>query len=384
MQPRFYPSCEREIIEIVSNALCSGDRLTIAGGGSKQQIGRSVDCSLISLGHLNGVMDHDPAELVLTARPGTPLKEIEALIAGERQMLAFEPYDHAPIFGGVPGTATIGGIFAAAVAGSRRLTAGRARDHLLGVRAISGQGELFISGAKVVKNVTGFDLPKLLAGSWGRLGIITELTMKLLPRPETTATCLVMGLDPSAAIGAMAKAMGSQADVSCAAYRPSSAKQTAICAFRVEGFAPSVESRCGKLHALLAGHGEIVRAGQREADAFWGDMRSLASLPISSPLWRVNLPPSNAPSFLHDVAAEPGQYLMDWAGGLIWLATPCPAECVRAAAGRRGGHAMLIRADVGTRRDVDAFHPQPPGLAALEERVRRAFDPDSIFETGRF
>lgn len=384
MHPRFYPSCEREIVEIVTSALCGGGRLAISGGGSKGQIGRSVDCPLISLGGLNGVTDYDPAELVLTVRAGTPLTDIEALIAGERQMLAFEPYDHAPIFGGAPGMATIGGIFAAAVAGSRRLTAGRARDHLLGARAISGRGELFVSGAKVVKNVTGFDLPKLLAGSWGRLGIITELTMKLLPRPETTATCMVLGLDPPAAISAMARAMGSQADVSCAAYRPSSARQTAICAFRVEGFAPSVESRCENLHALLAGEGEIVGAGQGEADAFWADMRSLASLPISDPLWRVNLPPSNAPAFLNDVAAEPGQYLMDWAGGLIWLATPGSAECVRGAAGRRGGHAMLIRADAGTRREVAAFPRQPPGLAALEERVRRAFDPDSLFETGRF
>ncbi|WP_338424875.1 FAD-binding protein [Sphingopyxis kveilinensis] len=384
MHPHFYPSCEREIIEIVSSALGDGDRLAIVGGGTKWQIGRSVDCPLISLGRLTGVVDYDPAELVLTARPGTPLTEIEALIAGERQMLAFEPYDHAPIFGGALGTATIGGIFAAAVAGSRRLTAGRARDHLLGVRAISGRADLFVSGAKVVKNVTGFDLPKLLAGSWGRLGIITELTMKLLPRPETTATCMVMGLDPSAAIRAMAKAMGSQADVACAAYRPSSDWQTAICALRVEGFAPSVESRCGKLQALLAGHGEIVRAGQGEADAFWSELRSLASLSATNPLWCVNLPPSSAPAFLNDVAAERDQYLMDWAGGLIWLATPDSAGRVRAAAERRGGHAMLIRADAVTRRDIAAFPSQPPALAALEERVRRAFDPNSIFETGRF
>jgi glycolate oxidase FAD binding subunit len=330
------------------------------------------------------VVDYDPQELVLTVRPGTRLADLEDQLTANRQMLAFEPFDHGPIFGRPVGAATIGGIIAAGVAGSRRVSAGGARDHVLGLRAISGRAETFVAGAKVVKNVTGYDLPKLAANSWGRLFVITELTLKVLPRPETSATIGVRGLTVAAAVRLMALAMGSQGEVAAAAHRPSGAGGGGLSAFRLEGFGPSVDARLHYLELLLEPHGEVQRLDAAEANQYWSDLQTLGSLDRTLPLWRVNLVPSAAPEFLEAVEAAEESFLLDWAGGLIWLVSERDPAKVRSAAAAAGGHAMLVRAPTNMRAATSAFHPQPAGLAALEARVRRAFDPASLFETGRF
>lgn len=379
------PTSEAELADAIAQAARDAAPLAITGGASKAGLGAVSDARTLSMTGFTGVVDYDPAELVLTVRPGTPLAQVEALVAGEGQMLAFEPFDHGPLYGEPAGRATIGGIVAAGVAGSQRVSSGGARDHLLGLRAVSGRGELFVAGAKVVKNVTGYDLPKLAAGSWGRLFAMTELTLKVLPRPRVTATRLVAGLDEAQAVKAMAAAMGSQAEIAAAAHLPRECGEArALTVFRIQGFAPSVQARCAMLERLLAPVGMVETPGEADAAAFWQGLRDLAPLGADRALWRINVAPSKGCDVVAALRPLGANWLMDWAGGLIWVALDGHEAAVRAAAVAADGHATLVRGDAATRAGVPAFHPPAPGLAALEARVRRAFDPASIFETGRF
>lgn len=376
------PTREDELVDAIADAIRQGESLLPVGGGSKGAIGVPVEARPLDLGGFAGVVDYDPAELVLTVRAGTPLAEVRALVAKEGQMLAFAPFDHGPIYGEPEGCATIGGVVAAGVAGSERVSAGGPRDHLLGFRAVSGRGEAFTAGARIIKNVTGYDLPKLAAGSWGRLFAITELTLKVLPAPQARATRVIEGLDAPCAVAAMAAAMGSQAAVVTAAHVPAAAGRPARTAIRVEGFGPSVAARGAMLDRLLSAHGVVEALPGAEADAWWAALTSLAPLPRDVPLWRVNVPPSQGPAVV--AAIEGADWLLDWAGGLVWLATDADPRMIRDAAARAGGHAQLVRADAAMRAAVPAFHPQPEAVAALEARIRRAFDPHGLFETGRF
>ncbi len=357
------PADIMELCEIVAG----GGPLRLRGGGSKDAIGAETDAAVVDMRGFAGVVDYDPPELVLTVRAGTPLAEVQALVAGEGQMLAFDPFDHAAILGG-EARATIGGVIAAGVSGPARLSRGAARDHLLGFTAVSGRGEKFVAGAKVVKNVTGYDLPKLVTGSWGRLAAITELTLKVLPAPREQQTLVIRGLGPAAAVAAMAKATGSAAEVSAAAHLPDW-EGGPVTALRLDGFPSSIAARAATLGGLEAIDGA----------ALWDAVRHATPLPADKPLWRVIVPATRAPDL---VAALPeADWLFDWAGGLVWLASDADP---RAAAAAAGGHAMLVRADAAMRAAVPALHPQPAPLAALEARVRRAFDPAGVFETGRF
>ncbi|MDO7833483.1 FAD-binding protein [Sphingobium sp. HBC34] len=364
------PRDAQDLRQIVADAAANGTRLELRGGGTKAGFGAPRDAGIMSLGALSGVIDYDPAELVLTVRAGTPLADVQALVAAEGQMLAFEPW-------GEPG-ATIGGTVAAGVAGSRRVTAGSARDHLLGLTAISGRGEMFVAGAKVVKNVTGYDLPKLMAGSWGRLGAMTELTLKVLPRPRQTVTMVAEGLSLPAAYAAMACALGSNADVSAAAYVPGGEML-----LRVAGFAPSVEARCAVLPGLLAGHCALRLLPDAVAAPLWRRAMTGADL-RGSVRWDVHLPPRHAAGLIDALRPLGIDWAMDWGGGRIWIALDRLDETVRDEAARLGGDARLVEAPADMRASVPAFHPRQPGVAALEQRVRRAFDPADIFVTGRF
>jgi len=367
---------------LIAEASRRGERLAIRGGNSKGGIGRPTPQARdLDMRAFDGVVDYDPPELVLTVRPATPLATVQSLVAEQGQMLAFEPFDHGPIFGRSTGAATIGGVVAAAVAGSQRVASGGARDHLLGVRAVSGRGELFISGAKVVKNVTGYDLPKLIAGSWGRLSAITELTLKVLPAPRVMATRVIRGLDPDRAVAAMAAAMGSQAEIAAAAHWPANG---GITAFRLQGFHASVAARCANLMRFLEPFGRLDAVDDDEAAMLWTGMVTLASLPQDLPLWRVIMPPGAGGKLVGELERHGAQWLLDWAGGLAWIALGGEEDIVRAAAAAVGGHALLVRAPPDLRDRIAAFHPPHPGVAALEERVRRAFDPAMVFETGRF
>jgi glycolate oxidase FAD binding subunit len=374
------PASEDDIVDAVADAVGDDARLAIVGGDSKADVGAPTAARKLSLRGLAGVIDYDPAELVLTVRPGTPLAEVQALVAASDQMLAFEPFDHGPIFDAATGAATIGGVVAAGVAGSQRVSTGGARDHLLGFRAVSGRGERFVAGAKVVKNVTGYDLPKLAAGSWGRLFAMTELTLKVMPRPRMAATRVIAGLDATRAVRAMAAAMGSQAEVAAAAHLPG----RGVTVFRIQGFGPSVTARCAALEQRLRLFGAVGTPAGGETEAIWAELRDLSPLGAERALWRVTVPPSAAPGVITALEPLGADWLLDWAGGLVWLTINDAAGAVRDVATAAGGHAMLVRAPAAVRAVVPALHPQAAGLAALEARVRRAFDPAGVFKTGRF
>lgn len=350
------PSDTDALCAVIRDASAQGRKLALRGNGSKTIGAPEPDAAILDMRGFSGVVDYDPPELVLTVRAGTPLSEVQALVAGEGQMLAFEPLDPS-------GRATIGGMVAGGLSGSRRVSAGAVRDHLLGFEAVSGRGERFVAGGKVVKNVTGYDLPKLLAGSWGRLAALVEVTLKVLPRPRHAETLLCEGMSLADAQQAMNAAIGSTAVVAAVAHYPG------MVALRLEGFEPSVRARRALFPAWRTAEAD-------EAAAFWNALAD--PLPDAPTLWRISVPPARGAAL---IAQLDGPWLGDWAGGLIWYGgNDDPRE--RAAA--LGGHALLFRAPEPVRRTVAALHPQPDGVARLEERVRRAFDPAGIFETGRF
>jgi glycolate oxidase FAD binding subunit len=352
-----------DLAQIITDAGANRTKLELRGGGTKADFGAPREAEVVALAALTGVVDYDPAELVLTVRPATPLADVQALVVAEGQMLAFEPF-------GEPG-ATIGGTVAAAVAGSRRVTAGSARDHLLGFTAVSGRGESFVAGAKVVKNVTGYDLPKLMAGSWGRIGAMTELTLKVLPAPRLTVTLMAEGLSPKAAHALMAAALGSNADVSAAAHLA-----RGITLLRVAGFAPSVEYRCAALPGLLAAHCPLSGLEEAEAAPLWHEAMTGSALK-GAILWRVHLPPRLAPELVAKFGTE---WAMDWGGARVWIALDDTGLAVREAAAALGGEAVLLSGSP----TIPALHPRAPGVMALEARVARAFDPLGVFATTRF
>ena len=406
MTDRLKPRDAGDVEAAVQSALAEHKALEVVGAGSKRSIGRPSQSDVtLDLSGLSGVTLYEPQELVLSAKAGTPLAEIEALIAAYGQELAFEPGDYGPLLGGAAGVATIGGVVAANLSGPRRIKAGAARDHFLGVTAVSGRGETFKSGGRVVKNVTGYDLCKLIAGSWGTLAVMTELTLKVLPRAETTETVLLTGLDDAAANHAMTLAMGSVCDVSGAAHLPAAvaarmpvpalaAAGTSATAFRLEGVAPSVTHRRDLLDSLMRPLGQLAHLGDGDSTALWRAVRDAVPFAGSAmdddrPLWRISAAPARGAEIGVRIAAQAGgEVLYDWAGGLIWMALPpshdAGAATVRGAVAEAGGgHATLIRAPAALRAAVDVFQPQDTAVAALTKRVKDGFDPRGVLNSGR-
>ena len=391
------PRDAAEVEAAVRWALGEALPLALAGNGSKQGFGRPVAAAhRLDLRALAGIVAYEPEELVLTAGPGTPLSEIEGLLSQHRQQLAFEPADYGPISGGPAGRQTLGGVIACNLSGPRRIKAGAARDHLLGFKAVSGRGEAFKSGGRVVKNVTGYDLSKLMAGSHGTLAVLTEVTLKVLPAPEAGETVLLFGQDDAAAVAALAEAAASPHEVSGLAHLPeaaarrSAAASRAVTAVRVEGPEPSVRHRAGELASLLGKRGDTARLKAEASLAFWGDVRDVTPLLPGEgrQLWRLSLPPSAGPAVVRALAQQRADigYFYDWAGGLVWLDLPASADAwhgaVRAACAGRG-HATLLRADAAVRASVPVFQPQPAALAALSARVKASFDPRGLLNPGR-
>ncbi len=399
------PRDAKDVEAAVQWALAEGKALEVMGQGSKRAIGRPAQTDLtLDLSGLSGVTLYEPEELVLSAKAGTPMAEIEALVAAHGQQLAFEPMDYGAILGGASGGGTIGGALAANLSGPRRIKAGAARDHFLGVTAISGRGETFKSGGRVVKNVTGYDLCKLLAGSWGTLAVMTEVTIKTLPRPETEATVLIRGLDAAQAIKAMTAAVGSPCDVSGAAHLPAAVAALlpvgevagaggAMTALRLEGFAPSVAHRERALQALIRPFGELATLAHAGSQMLWRAIRDVAPLTASAadvdrPLWRVSTAPARGAEMAAAIQKEAdARVLFDWAGGLVWLAL-APSDdaagtLIRRAVATTGGHATLIRAPAAVRAAIEVFAPQEAGLAALSKRVKESFDPKGVLNPGR-
>jgi glycolate oxidase FAD binding subunit len=398
------PRDANDVESAVQWALAESKSLEIVGHGSKRVIGRPAQTDLtLDVSALSGVTLYEPEELVLTARAGTPIAEIEALVTSRGQQLAFEPMDYAPLLGGVAGRGTIGGVLATNLSGPRRIQAGAARDHFLGVTAVSGRGETFKSGGRVVKNVTGYDLCKLIAGSWGTLAAMTEVTIKTLPRPETEATVAVIGLDDASAVRAMTAAMTSSCDVSGAAHLPAAAARAipsaesagagrALTVLRLEGVAPSVMHRQAALVAMLKVFGEVV--APPASQPLWRAIRDVQPFAASRtgverPLWRISTAPARGAELAQAIVSDgDAECLYDWAGGLVWLSVAnaegdAGAAAVRRAVAACGGHATLVRASAALRAAVEPFQPQESGLAALIKRVKDGFDPNGVFNTGR-
>lgn len=376
------PITTDELCEVIRAAHREGARLRLCGGGSKDAIGAPTPrVSTVDMRGFRGVVAYDPPELVMTAKAGTALSEIEAMVAAEGQMLAFDPFDHGPMFGNAPGAATIGGVVVAGVAGPRRLSCGGARDHLLGFEGVSGNGEAFKAGSRVVKNVTGFDLPKLIAGSWGRLAAVTQVTLKVLPRQPSHVTLLLDGLEAEAAVAAMARALGSPAGIAAAAHLPDWQGAPATL-FRLDGIDESIAARTKSLATVVADAGRTRTLDDETSASLWDAIRTAAALPVERPLWRIVVAPRKAPAVVGMLGDE--RWILDWAGGLIWAASSIEATGIRAAAEAAGGHATLIRGDAGLRARVPALHPPAPGVAALEASIRRAFDHGQVFDCGRF
>ncbi len=393
------PRDAKEVEQAIQWALSEEKPLELIGQGTKRALGRPSQTDLtLDLSGLSGVTLYEPAELILSAKAGTPLADIEKLLADNNQELGFEPLDYGPLLGGEAGQGTLGGVIAANLSGPRRIKAGAARDHFLGLSVVTGRGETIKSGGRVVKNVTGYDLCKLFAGSWGTLGAMTDVTVKVLPRAETEVTVLVQGLDDARAGEAMAAAMGSPFDVSAAAHLPDHIaswfagvpKPEATTALRLEGHAPSVAHRRETLRALMQGFGPVEILAEEQSRALWRDVRQVKPFTLGGarerPLWRISVPPAQG----HAIAAAvtpAAQMFYDWAGGLIWLAMPFAAEpgaaAIREAVAAVGGHATLIRADAAVRAAVDVFQPENAAVRALSQRVKESFDPKGLLNPGR-
>ena len=388
----------KEAEDAVRWALGNEKSLELAGQGTKRGVGRPSQTDLtLDVSGLTGVTLYEPAELVLSARTGTPLAEIEALLEENNQALAFEPIDYGPLLGGEANRGTLGGAIAANLSGPRRIKAGAARDHFLGVTAVTGRGETIKSGGRVVKNVTGYDLCKLLAGSWGTLAAMTDITVKVLPKAETEATVLVAGLDDARACAAMAAAMGSSCDVSGAAHLPDHVaswfdglpKSEASTVLRLEGFLPSVAHRREALAARMKSFGPVSIVDEKNSRALWQSIRNVRPFvmetALARPLWRISVAPRRG----HEIAAAitpAAQMFYDWAGGLIWVAMPFAepdAAAIRDAVAAVGGHATLIRAPAAVRAAIDVFAPEESASRALAKRVKESFDPKGVLNPGR-
>ncbi|MDN5003651.1 FAD-binding protein [Bradyrhizobium sp. GCM10027634] len=396
----------KDVEEVVRAAIANEQPLEIVGHGSKRSIGHAMATNaVLDVSALNAVTSYEPNELIVTLQAGAPLADVLSLIDAKNQQFAFEPMSTARLLG-TPVSGTIGGMIAAGLAGPRRIRAGGARDHLLGAHAVSGFGDSFKTGGKVVKNVTGYDLCKLLSGSWGTLSVMTEVTLKVMPKPEAERTVLLRGLDDAAANKAMTAALGSPFDVSAAAHLPKSAVRAGtdglgdiagqgepLTVLRLEGITASASHRAGSLRELLAPFGAADLIEDAVSATLWATIRDVLPFAASGalgawPVWRIVCPPASGSALGTQLARQTGgEVVYDWGGGLIWAALPpkddAHAPAVRQSAEAAGGHATLIRATEDVRRDVDVFHPQSPGIAALSERVRASFDPKSILNRGR-
>ena len=360
--PRLSPATPEDVAAAIQEAAAAGQRLTLQSRGTRTSLGHPPQAdAVLDLSALTGIVDYQPAELVLTARPATPLADIEAALAAQGQMLAFEP-------------ALRGGSLAGAIAtndsGPRRFRLGAARDHLLGFEGVTGRGEAFVAGGRVVKNVTGYDLSKLVCGSFGTLVALTLLHVKVWPAPPDVATVVARHRSAAEAQAALSAAVASPHDPTGAAHI------NGLTAVRVEGPPASVAHRAAALHASL-GADETLDA--TASQALWADLRNAVAFDHGGEVWRVSLPPSDAAALV--AAAAPDRFALDWAGGRVWLGYDHASPQVRAYL--KAGHATLVHATDARKEQVPVFQPLPASLLALERRVKAQFDPAGILEPGR-
>jgi glycolate oxidase FAD binding subunit len=400
--PRFTPQNAAEAAEIIAQAAAGNQPLEIIAGASKRALGRPVaGAHGLDISALRGIISYEPAELVLTVHAATRLCEIEAALSEHQQMLAFEPPDWRGLLGG-GGEPTLGGVVACNQAGPRRVRAGAARDYFLGFSAINGWGEPWKAGGKVVKNVTGYDMSKLQAGAFGTLSVLTEITLKVMPKPQTAVTILLPGLADAVAIPLLSQALNTPYEISGVAHLPAAVARRsgvagvaqgggAVTALRLEGHAPSVAFRADAAEALL---GRWERLDAAQSAQFWREVGEVSPLlPAAGRIvWRLCPTPSAAPELLHNIigAFASAEAYYDWGGGLLWLSLEpeeagpdAGAAVVRGALARAGGHATLIVAPAAVRAAVPVFEPLAAPLEALARRVKQSFDPRGILNPGR-
>ena len=361
------PMSEDDLSDLVRDA---PGALRIRGGGTRG-VGNPVRGEVLETDGLTGITLYEPGALTLVAKAGTPLAEVEAALAQENQRLAFEPMDMRALLG-AEGAPSVGGMVAANASGPRRVQAGACRDSLIGVRFVDGAGRIVKNGGRVMKNVTGYDLVKLMAGSWGTLGVLTECSFKLLPVPETEATLLSGPLEPEVAVALMSQALGTPFEVNGAAR-----SEDGRVALRIEGFAKQVAYRRTALIAALEGTWDTVDA--EESRAHWQAVRDVTGFAgREGDVWRISVRPSDAPGI---VARAGCPVQMDWGGGLIWALAPEGSD-LRARLGAFRGHATLIRASEATRAAISAFQPEAAPLAAIAQGLRAKFDPRGVLNPG--
>ncbi len=384
------PETAHQLKDAVEWAASEEKPLEVVSGGTKRQVGRPSQHEFtLDMSAFKGVTLYEPEELVLSARAATPRAEVEEKLKEKGQEFAFEPPDLSKLLGSED-SGSLAGMISSNLAGPRRIKSGAVRDHFLGFSAVSGRGETFKSGGRVVKNVTGYDLPKLLAGSWGTLAVMSDATLKVLPAAETESTLILPGLGGEAATQAMSAALQSSCEVSSAAFYPEGLKESSQTALRLEGVEPSVEYRFRQLAGMLASFGVAERLNGDASSGFWADVRDVTCFANGTlkPVWRISTTPSEG----HRVAASlvnecEARCYLDWGGGLIWCEMPdenrVQPDKVRSFLRLPGGHATLIRASQQVRASVDVFHPPAPGLSRLTRQIKEAFDPLGILNPGR-
>jgi glycolate oxidase FAD binding subunit len=383
------PTEEAGVIAAVLTAVEAREPLLVQGRGTKLGMLRPVQAARsLSTRNLTGIPLYAPQELIVSARAGTTVAELEATLAEGGQNLIAEPPDLSGLLGdGVP---TIGGVVAANLSGPRRVAWGAMRDHVMGVRAVNGAGELIRSGGRVLKNVTGLDLCKLLTGSHGTLAVLTEITLKVLPAAELTGSLVLQAGDSAAAVALLSAALCSPYGVSAAAFLPAEAAERvpelagrgAVALVRIEDFARSVAYRLGRLADELGGE----RLEDETSKRVWRAIRDAAPLRTEAgdAVWRVSVRPSNGPAVLDAIEAVGGRGFLDWGGGLVWVAgEPRLHERVIAAAKAGRGTWTVLRAPDGMRAAVDVIPPEPAPLARITRRVKAAMDPHGVLNPGR-
>ncbi len=373
----FAPKSEAELADMIS----AGESFILQGLGSKRGYGRVVeDFPVLSLAGFHGLAVYEPDELILEAGTATPLRVIQKLLHENNQMLAFEPPDYSHLWG-TTHSGSLGGMLATALAGPRRIKAGSARDHILGVRGVTGRGEIFKAGARVVKNVTGYDMPKLMAGSFGTLAALTSVTFKVLPAPEVEETVLVAIRDDAEAMQVMSDALQSSAEISAAAHVPGEGTY-----LRFDGISVSVSARRDRYVSALKQNCEVINA--EPSRAIWAKIRDCKAVAhdAARALWRISVAPMVGAAVAANIARQTdAKYFFDWGGGLLWMSLPATGDggagLVRSAFAE--GHATLFAAPDELRQRVDVFQPQAPTLAALTARVKSALDPQGKLNPGR-
>ena len=401
MEEILRPLHEEHLSDIIKEAHANKIPLNIIGNGSKKAIGRPVKATQsISMDRLRSITLFQPNEMVISALAGTPLSFIEHRLFHEGMELAFEPLDLGPALGQIAGQGSIGSVFATNMSGAKRIRNGAARDHLIGLRGINGRGEHFKSGGRVMKNVTGYDLTRGLCGSWGTLAVLTEVTMKVVPRAEESRTLFIEGLDDDLAVNALCAAMATPFEVSGTTHLQKdfvkrlhnpefSGLDNSVTAIRIESFSSSVKYRAARLKKELSPFGDIYELDDGRSRAFWEEMRSLTFLEgHENPVWRISVAPKDGAELIsilsHDMACRAAY---DWSGGLIWLevdkSSDASASDIRRVIARLDGHATLIRAEEQTRLSVDVFQPLEHTQNILTKAIKQNFDPHAILNPGR-